>query len=366
MVGYQLAESLHETGKNLAAGGIAGSMGIFIGQPLDMIKVRMQTEQKRYATGLACFLDMVRKEGFLSLYRGMAAPVMGQFVQNALIFAGESVALRYLEPDMKFQQNMSSKTVMNVFMAGSFGGLLQCLVLVPADLVKCKLQVDHAGGGKPTYAGTIDCIRHIVRTEGVGGLYKGFSVTALREVPAFGIYFFVYRYSLAAMTAAAAAAPATAAAPFRATAADTSSSAARGGPLALAGASQCDAADAFYSSPSSSPPPSSSSAAPSAPPASPPAAGNDDGPGLPTLIAGGLAGCASWLVIYPVDVVKSHVQTGSTGGSTNGLTVARELYRQYGIRAFTRGLGVTMLRAFPVNATVFYALETLKKRFGIQ
>jgi hypothetical protein len=256
---------------------------------------------------------------------------------------------------MKFQQNMSSKTVMNVFMAGSFGGLLQCLVLVPADLVKCKLQVDHAGGGKPTYAGNIDCIRHIVRTEGVGGLYKGFAVTALREVPAFGIYFFVYRYSLAAMTAAA---------PFRATAADTSSSAARGGPLALAGASQCDAADTFYSSPPSSS--SSSSATPSAPPASPPAAGNDDGPGLPTLIAGGLAGCASWLVIYPVDVVKSHVQTGSTGSSTNGLTVARELYRQYGIRAFTRGLGVTMLRAFPVNATVFYALETLKKRFGIQ
>ena len=351
MVGYQLAESLNETGKNLAAGGIAGSMGIFIGQPLDMIKIRMQTEQRRYTTALACFVDMVRKEGFLSLYRGMAAPVLGQFVQNALIFAGESVALRYLEPDMKFQQNMSSKTVMNVFMAGSFGGLLQCLVLVPADLVKCKLQVDQAGGAsgrRPTYAGNIDCIRQVVRADGIGGLYKGFAITALREVPAFGIYFFVYRYSLQAMSTTAAAAPAA----YSAADDNKTVTAARAGPIVLAGASQCDAADAF--------PSSSSGAAPAAPPA------GDDGPGLSTLVAGGLAGCASWLVIYPVDVVKSHVQTGSTGASTNGLTVARELYRQYGIRAFTRGLGVTMLRAFPVNATVFYALETLKQRFGIR
>lgn len=293
MVGYQLVESFNETSKNLFCGGAAGSLGIFVGHPCDLIKIRLQMEPTRYPSAVSCLLDTVRQEGFLSLYRGLAAPMAAQFLQNALIFAGESVALRYLEPDMKFQSEMSSKTVMHVFLAGSFGGLLQCAVLVPADLIKCKLQVDLAHG-KRTYSGNLDCIRQIYRSEGIGGFYKGLGVTALREVPAFGVYFFVYRYTLRMLSSTS----------TRCTASDETNPRSQLQPqhlqkpqtrphISLSSPSQRDLSAL-----------TSSSGTMDLTLSADPSVGDDGTPGLATLIAGGLAGCSSWLLIYPVDVVK--------------------------------------------------------------
>ena len=381
MVGFQLPENQKEIAKNLMCGGAAGGLGIFIGQPFDFIKIQLQTQPKQYPSAVTCFLNIVRKDGFLSLYRGLTAPFIGQFLQNALIFAGEGVALRYLEPDIKFHKEMSSKTVMNVFLAGSCGGLLQCLVLVPADLIKCKLQVDRVEG-KPAYTGNIDCIRKIYRKEGMSGFFKGFGVTALREVPAFGVYFFVYRYSLRLMN--------------NTSSSSSSSSSSSDTQLALPTPhAQCDSKEAIdryetHASTSSSSslhhPPHhhlphehdlntmtagglAGTCATSSSPHTETDVG-DDGPGISTMIAGGLAGCASWLLIYPVDVVKSYVQTAgissnSGSGSSSAYEVTKYLYRKHGIGVFTKGLGVTLLRAFPVNAAVFYTLETLKHRFGL-
>ena len=141
----------------------------------------MQTNPNMYPSASACLMNTLREEGFLSLYKGLAAPFIGQFFQNALIFAGESVALRYLEPNMNFHSEMSNKTVMNVFIAGSFGGLVQCAVLVPADLIKCKMQVDESRKGKKgKYNGSLDCIAQVVKKKGPFGLFKGFGITALR------------------------------------------------------------------------------------------------------------------------------------------------------------------------------------------
>jgi Mitochondrial carrier protein len=324
MVGYQLSDSLDDTWKfvamDLLCGGTAGSLGIFIGQPFDLVKIRLQTEPHIYPSALSCFAQTVSKEGFLSLYKGLAAPFFGQFAQNALIFAGESVALRYLEPNMTHHTEISGQTVTNVFLAGSFGGLLQCLVLVPADLIKCKMQVDHSSrksGSQRPYANSLDCATKIYKADGLAGLYRGFSVTACREVPAFGVYFFVYRWTLKFLNGIKVFAPPPQ--PATLSPADTSSH------------------HHHHARPS---------------------------PGLSTLVAGGLAGCASWTCIYPFDVIKSHVQT-NTDTKTTAMQTAAKLYKQHGPRIFVRGLGVCLARAFPVNAAVFYVLESLKSRLGL-
>ena len=342
MVGYQLFNTFSDTSLQLLAGGFAGSLGIVIGQPFDFIKVRLQTEPLKYRSGLECLVDVVKKEGISSLFRGMWAPLFGQFFQNALTFAGEGLALKYLEPDIKLSsKEMSSKTVANVFVAGCFGGFLQCLVLSPTDLIKCKMQVDGQmkDGKKNMYTGSIDCIRSIYHEGGMLAFYRGFAVTALREVPAFGVYFFVYRYTLSVMTKL--------------------TSSLRSNPLVTDHSQHQQYRQQPPPSPSPPELPQSSSKHHNDNPV-----GNDEGPGLATLVAGGLAGCSSWLVIYPVDVVKSHVQTAS-GKNNNGIETAIRLYQLHGWRIFTRGLSVTMLRAFPVNAAVFYALEHLKMKFQI-
>ncbi|MEQ2217341.1 hypothetical protein XENOCAPTIV_006170 [Xenoophorus captivus] len=74
------------------------------------------------------------------------------------------------------------------------------------------------------------------------------------------------------------------------------------------------------------------------------------------LFAGGMAGIASWLSTYPVDVIKSRLQADGVGGVNQYSSIAdcvRQSVRKEGYMVFTRGLTSTLLRAFPVNATTF-------------
>lgn len=75
------------------------------------------------------------------------------------------------------------------------------------------------------------------------------------------------------------------------------------------------------------------------------------------LLAGGFAGMASWLVSYPVDVLKTRVQTD---GNSDGIKVYNGLLDCYkksvareGYKFLFRGLMPTLVRAFPVNAACF-------------
>ena len=90
---------------------------------------------------------------------------------------------------------------------------------------------------------------------------------------------------------------------------------------------------------------------------------------LGTLLCGGIAGVVTWASIFPLDVVKTRLQTRtltvspaeeqsllSGNGSKQMLypkgawTIMRETYQEGGIRIFFRGLGVCSARAFVVNA----------------
>ena len=43
--------------------------------------------------------------------------------------------------------------------------------------------------------------------------------------------------------------------------------------------------------------------------------------------------------------------------------MAKILFRKHGLKVFVRGLEVTLLRAFPVNACTFYVYENLLRNF---
>ena len=71
--------------------------------------------------------------------------------------------------------------------------LLQVVALVPVDAVKCRMQIDRAARGSAgLYAGPLDCVRQIVRSEGPRGLYRGSFLTLLRDAPTMGLYFLLY------------------------------------------------------------------------------------------------------------------------------------------------------------------------------
>ncbi|XP_023037230.2 uncharacterized protein LOC26530003 [Drosophila willistoni] len=84
-------------------------------------------------------------------------------------------------------------------------------------------------------------------------------------------------------------------------------------------------------------------------------------PSIPyTLLAGGCAGMASWLACYPIDVIKTHMQSDSLGNLAkyNGFVdCAIKGYGKEGIHFFFRGLSSTLIRAFPMNAACFFVVS---------
>lgn len=76
-------------------------------------------------------------------------------------------------------------------------------------------------------------------------------------------------------------------------------------------------------------------------------------------IAGGLAGIASWVFNYPVDVIKTRlqVQTPSSMKYKGIMDCALKIIKEEGHVVLWRGLGPTIVRAFVANSVVFPAYE---------
>lgn len=82
---------------------------------------------------------------------------------------------------------------------------------------------------------------------------------------------------------------------------------------------------------------------------------------VPLLVAGGLSGVANWFCVYPFDVLKSRFQSDGTHKYSSYVDLVKKSYSQEGFRVFSRGLGITLVRAFPTCAAIFTS-ATLTKR----
>lgn len=74
-------------------------------------------------------------------------------------------------------------------LAGAVAGVALSVILSPAELLKCRMQ---AADSRLAFAGPRECLRHLLATEGLRGLARGFSGTLAREIPGNAIYFTTY------------------------------------------------------------------------------------------------------------------------------------------------------------------------------
>eukprot|EP00549_Striatella_unipunctata_P004981 CAMPEP_0118684916 /NCGR_PEP_ID=MMETSP0800-20121206/6923_1 /TAXON_ID=210618 ORGANISM="Striatella unipunctata, Strain CCMP2910" /NCGR_SAMPLE_ID=MMETSP0800 /ASSEMBLY_ACC=CAM_ASM_000638 /LENGTH=285 /DNA_ID=CAMNT_0006581703 /DNA_START=455 /DNA_END=1312 /DNA_ORIENTATION=- len=269
---------------DLIAGGIAGSMSVFVGHPFDTIKVRMQSSASASTSHLWSS----------GLFRGLGPPLSSAAILNAIIFSsfGESSRLwdLYLPQREELHPYKS-------FVCGCVAGFIQCNVLCPMEHVKCRLQLQQE------YKNSWDATNGIARRHGVAALFRGWTATVWREVPAFGLYFAMY-----------------------------------------------DWVKDFVSNKMKNTTSISTTT------------------WVPSAVSGGVTGAATWALIYPFDVIKTRIQTMDIDthlSSRRILSVGRSLVSQHGWSILVRGLGVCLMRAFPVNAIIFpvyeYSLGILAK-----
>lgn len=204
-----------------------------------------------------------------------------------MVFQIYAILSRTLDKNVPATEPPSYK---GILLGGVGTGAIQSLLLSPVELVKIRLQLQRTTSDRTSNSrGPLEVARAIMRNEGPKGIYRGLTLTVLRDAPAHGVYFWTYEYTR----------------------------------------------EQFH----------------------PGCRKNGQESFRTMLMAGGLAGVASWIACYPVDVLKTRYQAESQ--KYKGIVDCyRKSVKEEGYKILWRGLGTAVARAFVVNGAIFTAYET--------
>ncbi|XP_034481797.1 mitochondrial ornithine transporter 1 [Drosophila innubila] len=279
------------------AGSLGGAAQVYVSQPLDTVKVKLQTFPEKYKGMLDCFVSTYRRDGVMrGLYAGSVPAVFANVAENSVLFAAYGGCQKFVSY-LVGKELASDLTTTENACAGSLAACFSTLTLCPTELIKCKLQAlrEMKHFVEPTQTADIrtpwTLTRYIWRTEGIKGFYRGLGSTFVREMP--GYFFFFGSYE--------------------------------GTRELLRKEGQTK---------------------------------EEIGP-FRTMVAGAVGGVCLWTSTFPADVIKSRIQVKNLNEGM--FTVGADIVRREGVLALYRGLLPSVLRTIPATATLFVVYEYTKK-----
>ncbi|XP_010262654.1 PREDICTED: mitochondrial substrate carrier family protein B-like [Nelumbo nucifera] len=174
----------------LVGGGLAGITAASITYPLDLVRTRLAAQTNVvYYRGMWHTLSTIsRDEGVVGLYKGLGATLLGVGPSIAISFSVYET-LRSLWQSQRPQDS----PVLVSLACGSLSGIASSTATFPLDLVRRRMQLEGAAGRARVYkTGLLGTFRHIIRTEGLRGLYRGILPEYYKVVPSVGIVFMTY------------------------------------------------------------------------------------------------------------------------------------------------------------------------------
>lgn len=160
------------------AGYLSGAAGILLGNPLDLIKTRLQAGPAHAATSdphHAASAPRSNYDRLSTLVRGTSAPILGYGALNALLFVTYNRSMALLDEDPAHVHALGK-----TWLAGAVAGLATFVVSAPTELVKCRVQVSRER------TSSVQVVKGLWRDGGVRGLYLGGGVTSLRDGVGYG------------------------------------------------------------------------------------------------------------------------------------------------------------------------------------
>ncbi|KAI7738597.1 hypothetical protein M8C21_011458, partial [Ambrosia artemisiifolia] len=293
-----------DVAKDLAAGTVGGVAQLVVGHPFDTIKVKLQSQPTPLPGQLAKYsgaIDAVRKtlaaEGAGGLYKGMGAPLATVAAFNALLFTvrGQMETVLRSAPGAPL-------TVNQQFVAGAGAGVAVSFLATPTELIKCRLQAQGSSVAVVAEAGA-------AATAAVK--YGGPIDVAKQVLRSEGGIRGLYKGLFPTL--------------------------AREVPGNATMFGVYEALKQYI-------------------------AGGTDTSGLgrgSLMLAGGLAGGAFWVSVYPTDVVKSVIQIDDYKNPkySGSIDAFKKILKAEGIGGLYKGFGPAMARSVPANAACFLAYE---------
>ncbi|KXN67540.1 mitochondrial carrier [Conidiobolus coronatus NRRL 28638] len=313
-----------------AAAGSAGIFSVVIGYPFDTLKTRMQvTEPPR--TMQQCFRDVAKSEGTSALWRGMAGPLFIVSFLKAITFTSYDSCSKFLlktvhgpPPEITEVGSDSSNPKISpqhyshlpftqrvplLILAGAYAGSVTGLVSSPLEFVKVQLQLGRLAKSGLIKPQTVNGVAPaVIKDTTIGTITK-----IIRDHGFFKLYNSFGTYLL-------------------------KDGIGTGIYFGLYETFKFSWLEILGST---------SSYAPFVP-----------------LLAGGMSGTLSWLVIFPFDLVKSRLQREGLFPPAQRQYQGpwdcfKKLKKEGGTRIFYRGIGPTLIRALPIHSLNFFVYESV-------
>ncbi len=132
--------SLRESLGDTVAGGLGGLACVLAGQPLDTMKVKLQTHPGVYKSLLQAISRTYWEDGIRGFYAGATASVVSNAMENAVLFLSLTHCQRVVQWACGVQRT-SDMSVPQRAIAGSLASIFSSIALTPSERVKCSLQV---------------------------------------------------------------------------------------------------------------------------------------------------------------------------------------------------------------------------------
>lgn len=122
---------------DLIAGSLAGIANVLVGQPLDTIKVKMQTFPALHPDPLTSYRQTLANDGFCrGLYAGTLPAIVANVAENSILFCSYGLC----QDLVRRMHGLQETGPMEKAFAGLGAGFLTSFVICPTELVKCRLQ----------------------------------------------------------------------------------------------------------------------------------------------------------------------------------------------------------------------------------
>jgi len=185
--------------ENFMLAGVAAGISKTVAAPIERVKLLVQNQNEMLKQGkldkpyngvIDCCQRVLKTEGIVPFWRGNLANVIRYFPTQALNFAfKDSIKAIFATPKdapnaAKFATNIAS---------GGFAGTMSLLFVYSLDFARTRLANDNKGkGGERQFNGLIDVYVKTLKSDGIQGLYRGFTISAVGIFIYRGMYFGLY------------------------------------------------------------------------------------------------------------------------------------------------------------------------------
>lgn len=167
------------------AGGVGAIVSIYVGLPLDTIKVRVQTRPELFRNPLDCAIQTIRKEGIFALWKGAVPALTSGFIENTVVFTANGFLYSL------FVDKHEIPTFRKQCFLNGASAIFSGFCITPAECIKCRLQ-SHLGFDRESHV--FAAVSDLWKQEGIRGFFRGLPAVWGRDIPFYVTFFGSYTY----------------------------------------------------------------------------------------------------------------------------------------------------------------------------